>query len=321
MKTILVLHTGGTIAMSEDQTTGKVAPNSENPLLNQGHLFEKDAHLIVEDIFQLPSPHMTPKEMLILKQRIEKAILNEGIDGIIVTHGTDTLEETAYFLDITLDHQVPIIMTGAMRSSNEIGSDGLYNFQSAVWVASSDEAKNKGVLIVMNDEIHTARYVTKTHTTNVATFRTPTFGPIGLIAKNKVLFFQELIKIEKFDISTVDKNVYLLKAFAGMDSSLLDALNAPTTDGLVIEALGAGNLPPATLPGLQKLLENNIPVVLVSRCFNGVAQDVYDYEGGGKQLREAGVIFTNGLTGPKARIKLLVALNAAKNHDEIESYF
>ncbi|MGX7418641.1 asparaginase [Carnobacterium gallinarum] len=321
MKTILVLHTGGTIAMSEDQTTGKVAPNSENPLLHQGHLFEKDANLVVEDIFQLPSPHMTPREMLLLKQRIEEAILNEGVDGVIVTHGTDTLEETAYFLDITLDHQVPIIMTGAMRSSNEIGSDGLYNFQSAVWVATSEEAKNKGVLVVMNDEIHTSRYVTKTHTTNVATFRTPTFGPIGLIAKNKVLFFQELIEIEKFDIATVDKNVYLLKAFAGMDSTLLEALNTPATDGLVIEALGAGNLPPATLPALRQLLDNNIPIVLVSRCFNGVAQDVYDYAGGGKRLKEMGIIFTNGLTGPKARIKLLVALNATTNHDELEKYF
>lgn len=321
MKNILVLHTGGTIAMSEDQTTGKVAPNSENPLLTQGHLFEKEAHLIVEDIFQRPSPHMTPTEMLQLKNRIEQAVLSEAIDGVIITHGTDTLEETAYFLDITLEQNIPIVMTGAMRSSNEIGSDGLYNFQSAVWVATSDEAKDKGVLVVMNDEIHTARYVTKTHTTNVATFRTPTFGPIGLIAKNKVLFFQELIEEEKFDLTSVDKNVYLLKAYAGMDSTIFDALDNPTTDGLVVEALGAGNLPPATLSGLAKLVARNIPIVLVSRCFNGVAQDVYDYEGGGKRLREMGVIFTNGLTGPKARIKLLVALNSTNEHDELERYF
>lgn len=321
VKNILVLHTGGTIAMSEDQTTGKVAPSSENPLLNQGHLFENLAHLVVEDLFQLPSPHVTPVEMLILKNRIEKAITHEGIDGVIVTHGTDTLEETAYFLDITLDHNIPIVVTGAMRSSNEIGSDGLYNFQSAVWVATCEEAKDKGVLVVMNDEIHTARYVTKTHTTNVATFRTPTFGPIGLIAKNKVLFFQELIAEEKFEVNAINQNVYLLKAYTGMDGSLLQALDNPSTDGLVIEALGAGNLPPHTLPALENLLNRGVPVVLVSRCFNGVAQDVYDYAGGGKRLKEMGVIFTNGLNGPKARIKLMVALTKYKDLDSIKKYF
>ncbi len=321
MKTILVLHTGGTIAMSEDQTTGKVRPNAENPLQKHSHLFDHEAHLIVEDFFQLPSPHITPKEMLLLKNRIEKAILSKEADGVVITHGTDTLEETAYFLDLTLDHQVPIVITGAMRSSNEIGSDGLYNFQSTVWVALTDEAQNKGVLVVMNDEIHTARYVTKTHTSNVATFQTPTFGPIGLISKNEVLFFQKLIAEEKFEISTVDKAVYLLKAYSGMDGVLFDALNNDQTDGLVIEALGAGNLPPATLPALQRILDRNIPVVLVSRSFNGIAQDVYDYLGGGKQLSEAGVIFTNGLTGPKARIKLMVALNKTQNLEEIAQYF
>lgn len=321
MKTILVLHTGGTIAMSEDQTTGKVHPNAENPLQKHSHLFDEEAHLIVEDFFQLPSPHITPKEMLALKNRIEQAIFSHEADGVVITHGTDTLEETAYFLDLTLSHALPIVLTGAMRSSNEIGSDGLYNFQSAVWVALSDEAKNKGVLVVMNDEIHTARYVTKTHTSNVATFQTPTFGPIGLISKNEVLFFQKLITEEKFAISSVDKNVYVLKAYAGMDGTLFEALNKPETDGLVIEALGAGNLPPAVLPALQELLDKNIPVVLVSRSFNGIAQDVYDYLGGGKQLHEAGVIFTNGLTGPKARIKLMVALDTTKDLAEIAQYF
>ncbi len=130
---------------------------------------------------------MTLERMFQLKERIQEAY-SEPIDGVVITHGTDTLEETAYFLDITLEKKIPIVLTGAMRSSNEIGSDGLYNFISAIWTACSDESYDKGVLVVMNDEIHTARYVTKTHTTNVATFRTPTFGPIGTIAKERAFF-------------------------------------------------------------------------------------------------------------------------------------
>lgn len=321
MKTILVLHTGGTISMSEDQTTGKVSPNSENPLNKRGHLFDNVANMIVEDFFHLPSPHMTPDKMLLLKNRIQQAIAANEADGIVITHGTDTLEETAYFLDLTLKTTIPIVVTGAMRSINEVGSDGLYNFQSAIWVALSQEAKEKGVLVVMNDEIHTARYVTKTHTSNVATFQTPTFGPIGLISKNKVLFFQKLIEEEVYSITTVNKTIFLLKVYAGMDGTLFEAINQPTTDGLVIEALGAGNLPPATLSALNRLLANHIPVVLVSRSFNGIAQDVYDYKGGGKQLKEAGVIFATGLSGPKARIKLQVVLSQENLSRSLEEYF
>lgn len=321
VKTILVLHTGGTISMNEDQTTGKISPSSENPLKKRSHLFDKVANLIVEDFLHLPSPHITTKEMLLLKIRIEKAIAGKEADAVVITHGTDTLEETAYFLDLTLKTSIPIVVTGAMRSINEIGSDGLYNFQSAIWVALSQEAKEKGVLVVMNDEIHTARYVTKTHTSNVATFRTPTFGPIGLISKNEVLFFQKLVEEEIYSINHVAKNVYLLKVYAGMDGTLFDAINQPTTDGLVIEALGAGNLPPTALPALKRVLANHIPVVLVSRSFNGIAQDVYDYVGGGKRLKEDGVIFTNGLSGPKARIKLQVVLSQDTLTRSLEDYF
>ena len=157
MKTILVLHTGGTISMSK-VAGGSVAPNKKNPLMEQEALFSGKVHLVVEDIFNIPSPHMTLERMFQLKERIQKAY-SEPIDGVVITHGTDTLEETAYFLDITLEKKIPIVLTGAMRSSNEIGSDGLYNFISAIWTACSDESYDKGVLVVMNDEIHTARYV------------------------------------------------------------------------------------------------------------------------------------------------------------------
>lgn len=321
MKRILLLHTGGTISMSTDQRTGAVKPSGEHPLHKYSQLFEENLKIVEEDIFQLPSPHVTPHHMFLLQKRLLKAA-EEGIyDGAVITHGTDTLEETAYFLDLTLDTPFPIVLTGAMRPVDELGSDGVSNLQNAIWTSLSLDARDKGVLVVMNEEIHTARYVTKTHTTNVATFRTPTFGPIGIVSKHEVRFFQKLVYNETFSISTADKNVCLLTAYAGMDSTLFDALNETALDGLVIEALGAGNMPPASLNGLKKILEKGIPVVITSRAFNGIAQDIYAYTGGGKHLKELGVIFAPGLSGPKARIKLLVLLEQTLDVAEMTDSF
>ncbi|MBS6674124.1 MAG: asparaginase [Haemophilus paraphrohaemolyticus] len=308
-KRLLILHTGGTISMKEGEN-GKVSPSARNPLLDALARLNHPAELHQESVFNVPSPHITLDHWLVLKDRIEKAVNEEHFDGIVITHGTDTLEETAYFLDLALNINVPIAITGAMRSSNELGSDGLINLQSAILVALSEDSKGKGVLVVMNDEVHHAKFVTKTHTTNVATFQTPTFGPCGLITKNNVIYFQKLTAYECFPVREITKNnIQLVKAYAGMDSFLLEQLAHHGCDGVVIEALGAGNLPPTSLKGVHALLEANIPVVLVSRAFHGVTQDVYDYLGGGKELKQQGVIFTTGLSGQKARIKLLVLLN------------
>lgn len=319
MKRILAIHTGGTISMSQDDS-GEVVTNDQNPIASDNNgLLADGIELINEEIFNLPSPHMTPETMLQVAQRIKKA-KQEHYDGVVVTHGTDTLEETAYFLDLTISNDFPVVVTGAMRSSNEIGSDGLYNLLNAAATAASPQAKGKGVLVVMNDEIHTARYVTKTHTTNVATFRTPTFGPIGVISKHHPAFFQELIKSEVVNIDTVVNNVYLIKAFAGMDGTLFDAIDNNSTNGVVIEGLGAGNLPPATLHSVQHLLDRKIPVILVSRCINGMAQDIYAYEGGGIQLEQMGITFCHGLNGQKARIKLIIGLSAHKKGAELKRF-
>lgn len=306
LKTILAIHTGGTISMSQNEK-GEVVPNSKNPIANESTILNGQVNLITDEMFNLPSPHITPEIMLQIKNRIERAE-KDGVDGVVITHGTNTLEETAYFLDLTLPNTIPIVITGAMRSSNEVGSDGLYNFQSAILTAADDESQGKGVLVVMNDEIHTARYVTKTHTTNVATFRTPTFGPIGIVSNKGARYFQELIRQTTCQIDHVENHVYLIKAYAGMTGELFDYLS-DETEGVVVEGLGAGNLPPQTLPALQRLLDRHVPIVLVSRCYNGVAQDIYDYEGGGIELKRMGLILCQGLNGQKARIKLLVGLS------------
>ena len=211
MKKILILNTGGTISMSEDHTTGKVSPTKNNPINIGEGLFSHMCHIDMENLYNLASPQITEREMFGLKERILKAV-NEGYEGVVVTHGTDTLEETAYYLELTLNVNIPMVITGAMRSSNEIGADGLANLRSSLVVAVSDESSDKGVLVVMNDEAHTATYVTKTHTTNVATFQTPTFGPIGLVSKNEVIYFQKLLREEHYEVNTVSKKVYLLKA-------------------------------------------------------------------------------------------------------------
>ena len=306
--------------MSEDQKTGKVAPTETNPIGVGGNIFSYIADLYVEDLYHLASPQITEREMLGIKNRIEEAV-KEGYDGVVVTHGTDTLEETAYYLELTLDIKIPVVVTGAMRSSNEIGADGLANLRSSLVVSTDDESRDKGVLVVMNDEVHTATYVTKTHTTNVATFQTPTFGPIGLVSKNNVIYFQKLIKEEHYEVNTTEKKVYLLKAYAGMDEKVINAVCDLGADGLVIEALGAGNLPPQTVSAVRNCIKKSIPVVFVSRAFNGVTQDVYDYEGGGKRFQQDGVIFTTGLSGQKARVKLMILLEAGISFEKLRELF
>ncbi len=320
-KKILVIHTGGTISMQEDEHTGAVSPGAANPLVNNPLV--TDSNTIIEDceLFHLPSPHITPSHMLKLAQFIDAQVLEKSYDGVVITHGTDTLEETAFFLDLTTKANVPIVLTGAMRSSNELGSDGPYNLLSSIKVASSESAIGKGVLVVLNDEVHTAKNVTKTHTSNIATFQSPQYGPIGLVTKRGVSFHHMPIQQDKYKITEVNKNVMLLKAYSGMDSSIFEALKSMRIDGLVIEALGQGNLPPSTIDGIRSLLADNIPVVLVSRCFNGIVQDIYGYEGGGRRLKELGLIFSNGLNGQKARIKLLVTLEKTNDSEQLQALF
>ncbi|WP_281420485.1 asparaginase [Leuconostoc miyukkimchii] len=316
IKKILVLHTGGTISMHEDQD-GDVETGLENPLTGVKTTLP-NVDLTVESIFNLPSEHIGPVHMLQLQRRILDA--EDNFDGVVITHGTDTLEETSFFLDSTLSVDFPIVMTGAMRSSNELGSDGIYNYQSALRVAVNDGSRNRGVLVVMNDEIHAARFVTKTHTTNVATFGSPISGTMGLLTKRQVIYFYNLPHRHVLPITDVQKTIPVLKAYAGMDGQLLELLAASHIDGLVIEALGAGNLSREAATGVLYLLSRHIPVVIVSRSFNGVAEPVYDYLGGGVQLERDGAIFATSINGQKARLKLLIGLNNQLSDNDLYDY-
>lgn len=315
-KKILVLHTGGTISMQAD-ASGAVVTSQDNPMNHVTNPL-KGIEVHTLDFLNLPSPHIKPKHMLALYHKIKEEA--DNYDGVVITHGTDTLEETAYFLDTMEIPHMPIVLTGAMRSSNELGSDGVYNYLSALRVASDDKAADKGVLVVMNDEIHAAKYVTKTHTTNVSTFQTPTHGPLGLIMKQEILYFKTAEPRVRFNLDCIQGLVPIISAYAGMTDELIDMLDLEQLDGLVIQAFGAGNVPKETAQKLENLLQKGIPVALVSRCFNGIAEPVYAYQGGGVQLQESGVLFVKELNAQKARLKLLIALNAGLKGQALKDY-
>ncbi|HCZ0182808.1 TPA: asparaginase [Staphylococcus aureus] len=320
MKHLLVIHTGGTISMSQDQSN-KVVTNDTNPISMHQDVINQYAQIDELNPFNVPSPHMTIQHVKQLKDIILEAVTNKYYDGFVITHGTDTLEETAFLLDLILGIEQPVVITGAMRSSNEIGSDGLYNYISAIRVASDEKARHKGVMVVFNDEIHTARNVTKTHTSNTNTFQSPNHGPLGVLTKNRVQFHHMPYRQQALENVNDKLNVPLVKAYMGMPGDIFSFYSREGIDGMVIEALGQGNIPPSALEGIQQLVSLNIPIVLVSRSFNGIVSPTYAYDGGGYQLAQQGFIFSNGLNGPKARLKLLVALSNNLDKAEIKSYF
>ncbi|NGX74771.1 asparaginase [Staphylococcus sciuri] len=321
MKRILVIHTGGTISMSEDKDTGKVETNAEHPMHRHQAFIQSLGDITEINPFQVPSPHMNNQYINQLKDIITESIDKDEYDAFVITHGTDTLEETAYLLDLTIDTNLPIILTGAMRSSNEIGSDGLYNYVSALKVASTDDAQNKGVMVVFNDEIHTAKNVTKTHTSNTSTFQSPNYGPIGSVTKTHVIFHHQPFPYKKYPNINPNIKIGIVKAHMDLSSDLLDFFVEKQYDGLIIEALGQGNMPPTALQGIQNLLDADIPVVMVSRSFNGIVGGIYAYEGGGYQLQQMGIILSNGLNGQKARLKLLVGLSNHLSKENLVEYF
>lgn len=320
MKHLLVIHTGGTISMSQDQSN-KVVTNDINPISLHQDVINQYAQIDELNPFNVPSPHMTIQHVKQLKDVILEAVTNKYYDGFVITHGTDTLEETAFLLDLILGIEQPVVITGAMRSSNEIGSDGLYNYISAIRVASDEKARHKGVMVVFNDEIHTARNVTKTHTSNTNTFQSPNHGPLGVLTKDRVQFHHMPYRQQALENVNEKLNVPLVKAYMGMPGDIFSFYSREGIDGMVIEALGQGNIPPSALEGIQQLVSLNIPIVLVSRSFNGIVSPTYAYDGGGYQLAQQGFIFSNGLNGPKARLKLLVALSNNLDKAEIKAYF
>lgn len=314
--------TGGTITMKIfDPSHGAQPMHDPSSIIEM--LYEKTGFndLIIEEFSQVPSPSMTLKMMHDLKTRVDELLDRSDIDGVIITHGTDTLEETAFYLDIVHNSEKPVIVTGAMKNTSQIGYDGFTNLIASVYVARDMASKNKGVLVVMNYEIHAAWEVTKTHTLNLNTFKSLSFGPLGIIDDDEVIYYRLRNRHSfSFNNDYIDP-VVLLKTYAGMESLLLDHLRDLPIKGLIIEALGRGNVPPQIVPSIEKIIERNIPVIVVSRVSSGRVFDTYGYYGGGKDLIQKGAIFGTDLSGIKARLLLMVSLGNHKTMDELRDLF
>lgn len=326
-KRIALIFTGGTIAVTTDKNAGLVPNLKGKEVLDRIPEVGKylpDVEFEVFDFATLPGPHMSPEMMLTLKDFIRVA--SDDSDGIVITHGTDSMEETAYFLDLTLGIDKPVVVTGAMHHSLDTAWDGGSNIIDAIAVASSGDFVNEGVLIVMNGTIHHAAEVTKAHTMRTDTFRSPEYGPLGTV-NTLALGVPEKLRSSKFrqHISVSDDNelpyVELFKTYTGMDDMLISCAIKEGVKGLVFEAMGQGNVPPGAMNGIAKAREMRIPVVITSRCPSGPVRPYYAYPGAGRELQKLGCLFASYLNGQKARLKLVLALAAGLDESELASLF
>jgi len=321
-KNILVVFTGGTFSMMIDEKTGGAIPRfSGKELLGKIPEAKKLAKITCYDFGKYPGPHMTPELMFKLSRTIRKLISTKKFDGVIVTHGTDTLEETAYLLDLTIKTEIPIIVIGSMKNSSEPDWDGPKNLIDAIHVCLNPNCKNIGVLVCLNGEINAASEVTKIYTEQIDSFRSLDFGALGFVENGKVILNRLPRKLESINAKKIITNIDLLTVYAGMDEKFFRYSAQSSVKGLVVEALGVGNVPPAAFEGIKYVVDKNIPVVLVSRCPAGETLDIYGYPGAGKWLNKIGVIFADYLNGQKARIKLMLALGVTTNHSKLKKIF
>ena len=243
-KKVIVLTMGGTIAMKLDPAHGIVPAVSGEDLVASVPGLREACPIEVMEFSNIPSPHMTPKRMFELGNKVEELLRHEDILGVVITHGTDTLEETAYLLDLVHNSEKPVCLTGAMRSAAEISPDGPANLLCAVRTAASPEARGKGVLVVMNEEIHAAREVVKSHSANTETFVSPFWGPLGYVDPDRVVFRRNTLGRQSIRPPELVEDVHLIKLASGSDSLLIDFLVERNVRGIVLEGFGRGNVPP-----------------------------------------------------------------------------
>jgi L-asparaginase len=319
---VAIFFTGGTISMSIDPTMGGASPAlSGEEIVAQVIGLEEIADFEIINFARLPGPHVTPSIMLELAHAVRWVLQRENIDGVVITHGTDTLDETAYFLDLVLQSVKPVVFVGAMRNSSELSWDGPANLIAAVRVATTMEARGLGVLVAMSEEIIAAREVIKTHTESVDTFQSRDYGPIGLIDKDRIIIARRTTDQEYIQTDNIELAVETIKMVSGGDGKFIDYAIALGVRGLVLEAFGRGNVPPGYMQAIDRAAKTGIPMVLTSRCSRGRTLDAYAYEGAGKTLTKLGVILGGVLPSHKARIKLILALGAGWSTDRIRQSF
>ena len=319
---IVIFFTGGTISMRVDPATGGAVPAlSGEEILARVPGLDEIADCAVVDFARLPGPHMTPPLTLELATEVRARLRDPGLAGAVVTHGTDTLEETAYLLDLMLGEERPVVFVGAMRNSSELSWDGPGNLRAAVRAAADPAARGLGVLVVMGDQLLAAAEATKTHTEATDTFRSRDFGPLGIIDKDRILVARCPARRERIEAGWLEERIDLVKISAGSDGRFIDFAVRDGARGLVIEGLGRGNVTVAALPAVGRAVDAGLPVVITSRCPRGRVLDTYAYEGAGRQLKRMGVILGGMTPSHKARIKLMLALGAGWGVEQIRQSF
>uniref|UniRef100_UPI0001DD3796 Cytoplasmic L-asparaginase n=1 Tax=Campylobacter jejuni subsp. jejuni serotype O:2 (strain ATCC 700819 / NCTC 11168) TaxID=192222 RepID=UPI0001DD3796 len=321
---IAILGTGGTIAGFIDSTiatTGYAAGAIDIDVLIKAVPQIRDlADISWEQIANIDSSNMCDEIWLRLAKKIAK-LFAEGIDGVVITHGTDTMEETAYFLNLTIKSDKPVVLVGAMRPSTAISADGPKNLYNAVALVVNKEAKNKGVMVAINDKILSARGVVKTHSLNVDAFSSPDFGDLGYIVDGKVFFYNNVIKAHTknapFDVSKLTSlpKVDILYSYSNDGSGVAaKALFEHGTKGIVVAGSGAGSIHKNQKDVLKELLKKGLKVVVSSRVVAGCVA-VSDSD------EKLGFISAEDLNPQKARVLLMLALTKTSDPKKIQEYF
>jgi L-asparaginase len=265
--------------------------------------------------------HYTPARLWELVECIQREVKDPKVSGVVIAQGTDTLEETSYLFELAVKTQKPIVVTGAMKTSAELGWDGPANLLDSARVAGCRQARGQGALVVLNQTIHPAREVIKLHTAALETFHSLDFGPLGCVDGEEVIFRRRLTGVQHISAKGLEPNVDLIKAGAGMDGRLIHASIQSGARGLVIEAAGRGHVTPGILEGIRQAVSAGIPTIVVSRCPSGRVFPAYAFLGGGLTVKQTGAILADYISGPKARIKLMLALSFTRDPRQIANLF
>jgi L-asparaginase len=275
-----------------------------------------------EEWGQFPGPHMTVERMWSLRNRIAEHLTRREVSGVVITHGTDTLEESAYLVARSTSTEKPIVFTGAMRKVSDLGWDGPANLFEAVRVAASPETRGFGVMVVIGGQIFTALDTTKTNTHLLDAFESPGLGPLGVLDEGELIMRREMPPsppvITPKELATP---IDIIFAAAGSDARLIDASREGGARGLVLAAMGRGNVPPAMVPGIQRWVAEEKPVIITSRTQGGRVGHTYGYPGGGRRLEEMGAIFGGSRRAQQARIDLMLALGAGMDAAALRTMF
>ena len=322
---VAILATGGTIAgvaSSNTATTGYTAGAvAIQTLIDAVPAVKEYANVTGEQIVKISSNNLTDEILLKLAKRCNELLKDPKINGIVITHGTDTMEETAYFLNLTVKSKKPVILVGAMRPSTAISADGPMNLLNAVRLAADPNAADRGVMIAMNDQISAGRDVTKTNTNHVQTFGSHGLGYLGVVAGGKNHFFRKVEKPHtyqtEFDVSKVEKlpRVDIVYTHASADDVMVKAAMAAGAKGIVHAGSGNGSVHGQTEPALAEAVKKGTTVVLSSRTGSGVVAPNM------AQYHKAGFIEGQHLNPQKARILLQLALTKTNDQEKIKEMF